>query len=113
MKKNLWIAAVAFVLVLGAAGYTIAQSPGNSPQGRPGWMMGSGTGMMGSGGYGGMMGGGTAGWGMMNTLTGQPLTQEQLEQFAKQHGITVEQARQMTDTCGQIMAGTSRPQQGQ
>ena len=110
MKKNLWIAAVAFVLVLAAAGYTIAQSTGNSLQGGPGWMMGSGTGMMGSGGYGGMMGGRTAGWGMMNTLTGQPLSQEQVEQFAKQHGITVEQAKQMTEACTQIMAGTSAPE---
>jgi len=113
MKKNLWISAAAFVLVLGAAGYTIAQSTGNSPQGGPGWMMGSGTGIMGSGGYGGMMGGRTAGWGMMNTLTGQPLSPEQLEQFAKFHGVTVEQAKQMTEACTQIMAGTSRPQQGQ
>jgi len=81
-------------------------------------MMGPGTGMMGGGmmgssGSGGMMGGGTAGSGMMGMMSGQPLTQEQLEQFAKQHGITVEQAKQVTDACTQIMAGTSRPQQGQ
>jgi hypothetical protein len=113
MKRNLWIMAATVVLVLAAAGYTIAQSTGNSAQGRPGWMMGSGTGMMGSGGYGGMMGGRTAGWGIMNTLTGQPLSQEQVEQFAEQHGITVEQAKQMTEACTQIMAETGRPQQGQ
>jgi len=50
-------------------------------------------------GQGGMMSGG-----MMNMMSVQPLTQEQLEQFATQHGITVEQAKQMTDTCGQIMS---------
>ncbi len=95
MKKNLWIAAATVVLVLGAAGYTIAQSTGSGPQG----MMGSGMGMMGSG----MMG-------MMSMMSGQPLTPEQLDQFAKQHGITTEQAKQMTDTCTQIMARTGTPQ---
>jgi hypothetical protein len=104
MKKNLWIAAAALVLVLGAAGYTVAQSAGAGPQtgqGGPGAMMGPGMGMMG----GGMMGSG-----MMNMMMGQPLTQEQLEQFAKQHGITVEQAQQMTQACTQIMAGTGQQQ---
>jgi hypothetical protein len=88
----------ALILVLAAAGYTLAQMGG------PGGMMGHGYGMMGQS---GMMGG--AGWGMMS---GQPLTPEQLEQFAAQHGITVEQARQMTDTCAQIMGGVQgeRPQ---
>ena len=110
MKKNLWIAAAAVVLVLGAAGYTIAQSTGSGPQG----MMGSGMGMMGGsgmgqGGHGGMMGSG-----MMSMMSGQPLTPEQLDQFAKQHGVTPEQAKQMTDTCTQIMARTGTPQpQGQ
>jgi hypothetical protein len=85
MKKNLWIAAAAFAIVLGAAGYTIAQSAG-TPQG---WMMGSG---------------------MMRMMSGQPLSPEQLEQFAKQHGITVEQAKQMADACTQIMAGTAAPE---
>lgn len=100
--KTFWILAAAFVLVLGVTGYTIAQSVG--PQGG---MMGPGMGKMGDGmmGQGGMMGGG-----MMNMMMGQPLTQEQLEQFAQQHGISVEQAKQMTDTCTQIMAG-SRPKQ--
>jgi hypothetical protein len=41
---------------------------------------------------------------MMKLMSGQPLTQEQLEQFAAWHGITVEQAKQMTDTCAQIMS---------
>ncbi len=45
-KKNLSLVAVAIVLVLGAAGYTIAQSTGSAPQGG---MMGSGMGMMGGG----------------------------------------------------------------
>ena len=106
MKKNAWIVAAALILVLGAAGYTIAQSVGG-PQGG---MMGSGMGMMG----GGMMGageqGGMMGSGMMNMMMGQSLTQEQLERFAQQHGISVDQAKQMTDTCTQIMAG-SRPKQ--
>lgn len=94
MKRNLWIAAAAVVLVLGTTGYTIAQSPGGEPQG----MMGSGMGMM----------------AMMSMMSGQPLTPEQVDQFAKQHGITPEQAKQMTDTCTQIMARTGTPQpQGQ
>jgi hypothetical protein len=108
MKNNLWIAAATFVLVLGAAGYTIAQSTG--PQGGQGGMMGPGMGMMG----GGMMGqggeGGMMGSGMMGMMSGQPLTPEQLEQFAKLHGITVEQAKQMADACTQIMSGTAVPE---
>ena len=98
--KNGWIMAAALVLVLGVAGYTIAQSTGG-PQGG---MMGPGMGMMG-GGQGGMM----MGSGMMNMMMSQPLTQEQLEQFAKQHGITVEQAKQMTDQCHQMMGTTPTP----
>ncbi|MBI2002746.1 MAG: hypothetical protein HYS69_16455 [candidate division NC10 bacterium] len=106
--KKLWIMAAALVLVLGAAGYTIAQSTG--PQGGQGGMMGPGMGMMGggmmgSGGQGGMMGSG-----MMSMMMGQPLTQEQLEQFAKQHGITPEQAKQMTDQCHQMMGTTTTPE---
>ena len=93
MKRNLWIVAAAVVVVLGAAGYTIAQSTG--PHGA----------MMGQGGPGGMMGSG-----MMNMMMGQPLTEEQLKQFAEQHGITVEQAKQMTETCTQIMTGTATPE---
>ncbi len=106
--KRLWIMAAALVLVLGAAGYTIAQSTG--PQGGQGGMMGPGMGMMG----GEMMGqagqGGMMGSGMMSMMMGQPLTQEQLEQFAKQHGITPEQARQMTDQCHQMMGTTTTPE---
>lgn len=108
--KKLWIMAAALVLVLGAAGYTIAQSTSPGPQGGQMGMMGPGMGMMGggmmgSGGQGGMMGSG-----MMSMMMGQPLTQEQLEQFAKQHGITVEQAKQMTDQCHQMMGTTTTPQ---
>lgn len=110
MKKNLWIVAAAVVLVLGATGYTIAQSTSRGPQAGQGWMMGPGAGMMG----GGMMGqggqGGMMGSGMMSMMSGQPLTPEQLEQFAKQHGITVEQAQQMTEACTQIMAGKATPE---
>jgi len=69
-------------------------------------MMGSG--MMGSGGQGGQ--GGMMGSGMMSMMMGQPLTQEQLEQFAKQHGITPEQAKQMTDQCHQTMGTTATPE---
>jgi hypothetical protein len=103
MKRNLWIVAAAVVVVLGAAGYTIAQSTG--PHGA---VMGPGTGMMG----GGMMGQGGPGgmMGMRQMMSGQSLTQEQLEQFAKQHGITVEQAKQMTETCSQIMTGKATPE---
>ena len=106
MKQNLWIAAAAVVLVLGTTGYTIAQSTGSGPQG----MMGSGMGMTGGNmmGQGGMMGSGMMG--MMTMMSGQPLTPEQLDQFAKQHGITPEQAKQMTDTCTQIMARSGTPQ---
>ncbi len=99
--KKIWIMAAALVLVLGAAGYTIAQSTGG-PQGG---IMGPGMGMMGggmmSGGQGGMMGPG---------MMGQQLSPEQLEQFAKQHGITVEQAKQMTDACHQMMGTTAIPE---
>jgi hypothetical protein len=100
MKRGMVLVAT-LLLVLGVAGYTLAQSAG--PQGgTPGHGMGGG--MMGKG---DMMSGG-----MMNMMSGQPLTQEQLEQFATQHGITVEQAKQMTDTCTQIMANakSSQPQ---
>ena len=102
--KKLWIMAAALVLVLGAAGYTIAQSTGG-PQGGQGSMMGPGMGMMG-GGQGGMM----MGSGMMSMMMGQPLTQEQLEQFAKQHGITPEKAKQMTDQCHQMMGTAPAPE---
>mgnify|MGYP001093012663 CR=1 FL=1 len=98
MKKNLWIVAAAVALVLGVAGYTIAQSTGPH-----GGMMGGG--MMGQGGTGGMMGSG-----MVNMMMGQPLTEEQLKQFAEQHGITVEQAKQMTETCTQIMTRSATQQ---
>jgi len=104
MKKVI-VLAVALVLVLSIAGYTLAQSAG--PQGG---MMGHGMGggMMGQGGMTGQ--GNTMSGGMMNMMSGQPLTQEQLEQFANQHGITVEQAKQMTDTCGQIMSNAKANQ---
>jgi hypothetical protein len=69
-------------------------------------MMGGG--MMGHGGPTGLMGSGMAG--MMQMMSGQPLTQEHLERFAERHGITVEQAKQMTDTCAQIMTGTGTPE---
>ena len=90
--KRVMVLAAALLLVLGGAGYTLAQMGGAQ-----GGMMGPG--MMGQGGHGPMMGGA-----MMNMMSGQPLTQEQLEQFAARHGITVEQAKQMTDTCAQIMS---------
>lgn len=113
MRKKFWIVAAALILVLGAAGYTIAQSTGPGSQGGQGGMMGPGGGMMG----GGMMGGGQGGMmgsGMMDLMMGQPLTQEQLEQFATRHGITVEQAKQMTEACTQIMTGRTAPEgQGQ
>ena len=97
--KKFWILAAALVLVLGIAGYTLAQSAG--PQ----------DGMMGQGMGGGMMGqGNMMSGGMMNMMSGQPLSQEQLEQFAKQHGITAEQTKQMTDTCGQIMSNAKANQ---
>ena len=105
--KNFWILAAALVLVLGIAGYTLAQSAG--PQGG---MMGHGMGMGGGTmGQGGMVGqGNMMSGGMMSMMSGQPLTQEQLEQFAKQHGITVEQAKQMTDTCAQVMSNAKSNQ---
>lgn len=105
--KKVMVLAAALVLLLGVAGYTLAQTAG--PQG--GMMehgMGTGGGTMGQGGmmnHGGMMSGP-----MMSMMSGQPLTQEHLEQFAKQHGITVEQAKQMTDTCGQIMSNAKANQ---
>ena len=103
--KKAWIMAAALVLVLGAAGYTIAQSTGDGPQSGQWGMMGAGMGMM----SGGMMGSGQGGM-MGPGMMGQQLSPEQLEQFAKQHGITVEQAKQMTDQCHQIMGTTSTPE---
>jgi len=85
---------VAVLIVFGGAGYTIAQTTSGGLQG----------------GQGGMMGGGMMGSGMMNMMMGQPLTQDQLEQFAKQHGIITEQAQQMTEACTQVMRGTTTPQ---
>jgi hypothetical protein len=108
--KKAWIMAAALILVLGGAGYTIAQSTGDGPQSGQWGMMGPGMGMMG-GGQGGMMGPGMMGSGMMNMMMGQPLSPEQLEQFAKQHGITVEQAKQMTDQCHQMMGTTTKPEE--
>jgi len=103
--KKAWIMAAALVLVLAAAGYTIAQSTG-APEGG---MMGPGMGMMSRG----MMGsgqGGMMGPGMMNMMMSQPLTGDQLKQFADQHGITVDQAKQMTDQCHQTMSTTTEPE---
>jgi hypothetical protein len=107
--KNVWIMAVALVLVLGAAGYTIAQSSGGSQGGMmgPGMEM-VGGGMMGQGGQGGMMGSGMTG--MMTMMSGQPLSEEQLKQFAEQHGITPDQAKQMTDQCSRIMGTSTAPE---
>jgi len=98
--KKFWIPAAALAVVLGAAGYSIAQAPGTQG-GMMGHGMGMGGGMMGQGatmGHGNMPSGA-----MTNMMSGKALTPEQLEQFAKQHGITLEQAKQMTDTCSQIM----------
>ncbi len=110
--KKIWIVVAAVVLIAGATGYALAQTSG-VPQGGPGGMMGAGSGMMGEG----MMGqGGTGhmgqmmGVGMMNLMSGQPLTPEQVEQFAKLHGITVEQAQQMTQACTTITSRSQAPQ---
>jgi len=94
--KKLGVLTVALVLVLGVAGSTLAQTP--SP---PGGMMGKGLGPMGQskmGGQAGAMPCGTTG-----AAAGQPLPQEQLEQFATQHGITVDQAKDMAKRCPQMM----------
>jgi hypothetical protein len=93
MKKTLM--AVTVLLAVGFAGYALAQSAGPGMQG----------GMMGPGqGHGmRMMQSGMANAEMPQMMQGQALTPEQLEQFATQHGITVEQAKQMTDTCAQVM----------
>ena len=90
MKKV--VVAVTVLLAVGFAGYALAQSAGSGMHG----------GMMGQGGHGAMTGGGMMGV-MGSMMSGQPLSQEQLDQFAQQHGITAEQAKQMTDTCAQIM----------
>jgi hypothetical protein len=105
--KKFWILAAALVLVLGVAGYTLAQMGTTQ-----GGMMGSGmvgqSGAMGQGGQGSM----TGGW-MTNMMHGQPLTQEQLREFAQQHGVTVEQAKQMTDGCVQVMQAPGTDQKTQ
>jgi hypothetical protein len=94
MKKVIAVAVV--VLGLGMAGYALAQS---AAAGMHGGMMGQGMERM----QGKMPMGGA----MMSLMQGQPLTSEQLEQFAAQHGVSVEQAKQMTDTCSQIMSQKS------
>ena len=92
MKKV--VVAVTVLLAVGFAGYALAQSAG---AGMHGGMMGPGQG------HGmGIMQGGMMGV-MGSMMSGQPLSEEQLDQFAQQHGITAEQAKQMTDTCAQIM----------
>jgi len=100
--KTFGVLAFALVLVLGVAGSTLAQTP--SP---PGGMMGQGMGPMGPskmGGQGGMMGQDSAmPCGTTGATAGQPLPQEQLEQFATQHGITVDQAKDMAKRCPQMM----------
>jgi len=115
MRKT-WTAGAAATLVLAGATFIPAQSQDPAPmgfgmisQGGQGGMMDRGGmmggGMMGQSGQGGMMGPG---------MMGQP-TQEQLEAIAKQHGMTVEQATQMTALCHQMMsqapAGTGAQQQ--
>ena len=92
MKKV--VVAVTVLLAVGFAGYALAQSAGS---GMHGGMMGPGQG------HGmGMMQGGMMGV-MGSMMSGEALSQGQLEQFARLHGITVEQAKQMTDTCAKIM----------
>lgn len=103
--KKAWIMAAVLVLVLGAAGYTVAQSTEDERQSGQWGMMGPGMGMMGGGmlgGQGGMMG---------PSMMGRQLSPEQLEQFAKQHGITAEQAKQMLDQCHQMMGTTTKPEE--
>jgi len=99
--KTFGVLAVALVLVLGVAGYTLAQSP--SPQGG---MMGQRMGVMDQskmGVQGGVMGqGGALPCGTTGASAGQPLSQAQLEQFAKQHGITAGQANDMAKQCQQM-----------
>ena len=92
------IVAVAVVLGVGMAGYALAQSAAADMRGG---MMGHGQGM----GQDARMGRGAMpmGGAMRSLMQGQPLTPEQLEQVATQHGITVEQAKQMTDTCARVM----------
>ncbi len=103
MRKT-WMAGAVATLVLAGATFTLAQSQDSAPMG-PGMMAG---GMMGQGGQAGQ--GGMMGPGMMGGLT-----QEQLEQMAKQHGMTVEQAKQMAEMCHQMMsqapAGMQAPRQ--
>jgi hypothetical protein len=98
MKKA--IVAMTVLLAVGIAGYAMAQSAG---PGMHGGMTGPGQGH----GMGMMQGGMTGVMGSM--MSGQPLSQEQLDQVAQKHGITVEQAKQMTDTCAQIMSQRNAP----
>ncbi|HEX7551202.1 MAG TPA: hypothetical protein VF579_11585 [Candidatus Methylomirabilis sp.] len=106
--KKLGILVAVLALVLVVAGYTLAQSP--SPQGG---MKGQGMGAMDHskmGGQGGMMSQDAAmPCGTTGATAGQPLPQKQLEQFAKQHGITVDQAKEMAKQCQQMKKTTSTP----
>jgi hypothetical protein len=100
--KKFGVLAIALVLALGVVGYTLAQTP--SPQGG---MMGQGMGTMDHskmGGQGGMIGqsGAMMPCGTTGAAVGQPLPKEQPEQFAKQHGISVEQAKEMAKQCQQM-----------
>lgn len=99
--KKFGILAIGLVLILGVAGYTLAQS--SSP---PGGMMGQGMGSMDTskmGGQGGTMGrGGAMPCSTTGAAAGQSLPPEQLEQFAKQHSISVDQAKDMAKQCQQM-----------
>lgn len=107
--KTLRILVAVLALVLAAAGHTLAQS--SSPQGG---MTGQGMGTMDHskmGGQGGMMNQeGAMPCSTTGATAGQPLPPAQLEQFAKQHGITVDQAKDMAKQCQQMKKTTPKAQ---
>jgi hypothetical protein len=104
--RTFTVVTAALILLLGiGGGYALAQMGGAQ-----GGMVGPG--MMGQDGTMGQRGQGVTmgGW-MRSMLHGQPLAKEQIEQFAQQHGMTVEQAKQTTDSCTQAVraSGNSGP----
>ncbi len=83
MRRRLGIAAAALVTVMGLAGFTLAQTGMPNPEEMNGNIMSMRM--------------------MMHMMAGQPLSAAQLAQFAGAHGITVDAARRMIDSCLEVM----------
>lgn len=99
--RKIWIAGMAVALSLAAADLAQARMAGQGGTPVPAGEAAMGCANKMKGGMMGKMQGGMQG-GMM---AAQPLTQEQLEAFAKRHSLTVEQAKEMVESMRQMMHG--------